>query len=71
MVNFSYWQAWAFLVVFGASGLGIIVSLMKEDPKLLERRMSAGPTAEKKTSEKIIMSISSLGLDFRERMIPV
>src|SRR5260370_27754138 len=34
---------------------------MKKDPKLLERRVSAGPTAEKKTSQKIIMSIASLG----------
>jgi protein-S-isoprenylcysteine O-methyltransferase Ste14 len=57
----DYWQAWAFLTVFGASGLVIIVYFMKKDPKLLERRMSAGPTAEKKTSEKIIMSIASLG----------
>lgn len=57
----NYWQAWAFLAVFGASGLGIIVYLMKKDPKLLERRVSAGPTAEKKTSQKIIMSIASIG----------
>jgi protein-S-isoprenylcysteine O-methyltransferase Ste14 len=56
----NYWQAWAFLAVFGASGLVIIVYLMKKDPKLLERRMSGGPTAEKKTSEKIIMSIASI-----------
>jgi len=46
----NYWQAWAFLAVFGASGLVIIVYLMKKDPKLLERRMSAGPTAEQRTS---------------------
>ncbi len=57
----NYWQAWAFLAVFGASGLVIIVYLMKKDPKLLERRMSAGPTAEQRTSQKIIMPIASLG----------
>ena len=28
--------------------------LMKKDPKLLERRVYAGPTAEKETSQKII-----------------
>src|SRR4051812_36062301 len=57
----NYWQAWVFLAVYGTSGLGIIVYLMKTDPQLLERRLSAGPTAEKETSEKIIMSILSLG----------
>ncbi len=57
----NYWQAWVFLAVFGVAGLAIIVYLMKKDPKLLERRMSGGPAAEKRTSQKIIMSISSLG----------
>jgi protein-S-isoprenylcysteine O-methyltransferase Ste14 len=57
----NYWQAWVFLAVFGVAGLAIIVYLMKEDPQLLERRMSGGPTAEKRISQKIIMSISSLG----------
>jgi protein-S-isoprenylcysteine O-methyltransferase Ste14 len=57
----NYWQAWALLAVFGASWLVIIAYFMKKDPKLLERRMSAGPTAEKRTGQKIVMSISSLG----------
>src|SRR6266700_250924 len=57
----NYWQAWVFLAVFGVAGLAVIVYLMKKDPKLLERRMSGGPAAEKRTSQKIIMSISSLG----------
>jgi protein-S-isoprenylcysteine O-methyltransferase Ste14 len=35
--------------------------LMKKDPKLLERRMSGGPTAEKETTQKIIMLFASLG----------
>jgi protein-S-isoprenylcysteine O-methyltransferase Ste14 len=34
---------------------------MKNDPKLLERRMHGGPTAEKETSQKTIMWIASLG----------
>ncbi|HEY4385359.1 MAG TPA: isoprenylcysteine carboxylmethyltransferase family protein, partial [Ktedonobacteraceae bacterium] len=57
----DYWQAWVFLVVFGVAGAVIIVYLMIKDPKLLERRMSGGPAAEKKTSQKIIMSILSSG----------
>jgi protein-S-isoprenylcysteine O-methyltransferase Ste14 len=57
----NYWQAWAFLAVFGASALAITLYLMKKDPKLLERRVYAGPTAEKETSQKIIQSITALG----------
>jgi uncharacterized membrane protein len=40
--TFDYWQAWAFLAVFGASALGITIYLMKKDPKLLERRSMGG-----------------------------
>ena len=57
----SYWQAWAFLSVFGASAVAITVYLTKKDPKLLERRVYAGPTAEKETSQKITQTIASLG----------
>ena len=57
----DYWQAWALLAVFGASALAITLYLMKKDPKLLERRVYAGPTAEKETSQKIIQSITAAG----------
>ncbi len=57
----NYWQAWAYLAVCGASGLPITLYLMKNDPKLLERRMYAGPTAEKRTIQKIILSITVPG----------
>jgi len=57
----DYWQAWTFLAVYFASSLAITLYLMKKDPKLLERRMSGGPTAEKETTQKIIMSFASLG----------
>ena len=56
-----YWQAFVFLAVFiGASG-SITVYLAVRDPKLLERRMSAGPTAETETRQKIIMVFVILG----------
>lgn len=44
----SYWQAWAFLAVFGASAFAITLYLMTKDPKLLERRVHAGPMAERR-----------------------
>jgi hypothetical protein len=56
----DYWQAWVFLVVFGASALAITLYLMKRDPRLLERHVYAGPTAEKETRQKISQTITSL-----------
>jgi protein-S-isoprenylcysteine O-methyltransferase Ste14 len=50
----AYRQAWLFLVVFFTPCLVITVYLMKKDPKLLERRITVGPTDEKETSQKII-----------------
>ncbi len=57
----NYWQAWVFLAVFFGSSVAITLYLMKKDPKLLERRMRAGPGAEKEKSQKIIMSLASAG----------
>jgi protein-S-isoprenylcysteine O-methyltransferase Ste14 len=54
----DYWQAWVFLAVFFGSSFLITVYLMKKDPKLLERRVTAGPLNEKETSQKIIQFIA-------------
>ena len=59
--SLHYTEAWIFLAVFFASVFLITVYLMKKDPKLLERRVHAGPSAEKETSQKIIQSITALG----------
>jgi protein-S-isoprenylcysteine O-methyltransferase Ste14 len=56
----DYWQAWIFLSVFSASVLMITLYLMKKDPKLLERRVNAGPGAEKEKSQKIIQFVASI-----------
>ncbi len=58
--TFNYWQAWVFLTVFGSATLAVTLYLMKNDPKLLERRVNAGPGAEKETTQKIIQSIASI-----------
>jgi protein-S-isoprenylcysteine O-methyltransferase Ste14 len=57
----DYWQASTFLVIYFVSSVAISFYLMKRDPKLLERRMSGGPFAEKEPAQKIIMSFASLG----------
>ncbi len=59
--TFRYWQAWLYLGVFFGASIPITVYLMKRDPALLKRRLSAGPTAEKEKTQKIAMLIASLG----------
>jgi protein-S-isoprenylcysteine O-methyltransferase Ste14 len=56
-----YYQAWTFLAVYFAWSIAITLYLMKKDPKLLQRRMSGGPTAEKQPTQKLIMLVTSLG----------
>jgi len=58
--TFAYWQAWVFLAVFGFCTLAVTIYLMKKDPALLERRVKAGPGAEKEQTQKIIQSVASL-----------
>ena len=53
-----WWQAWVFLAVFSISVLLVTIYLMKNDPKLLERRVKAGPGAEKEKSQKTIQFIA-------------
>jgi protein-S-isoprenylcysteine O-methyltransferase Ste14 len=56
----DYWQAWVFLAVFSAAIFAITCYLMKKDPKLLERRMNAGPRAEKEKSQRIIQFLATI-----------
>ena len=55
-----YWQAWIFLSVFSASVLAITIYLMRKDPNLLQRRVNAGPAAEKRSRQKTIQFLASL-----------
>jgi hypothetical protein len=56
-----YWQAWAYLGVFFGASFLITLYLVRNDPALLERRLSGGPTAEKELVQKIIMLFASIG----------
>ena len=56
-----YWQAWLFLVVFLSASAAVTLDVAKTDPALLERRVKGGPRAEKETSQKIIMTLASIG----------
>ena len=57
----SYWQGWAYLAVFTSASVLMTGYLMKRDPALLERRITGGPTAEKRPTQKLIMWFASLG----------
>src|SRR5262245_47973337 len=59
--TFDYWQAYLFIAVFVGASAALTVYLAIKDPELLERRMKAGPTAEKETTQKIIMVFALLG----------
>ncbi len=52
----NYWQAWVFIAVFTATSLFPTVYLMRKNPAALERRMHAGPHAETRTAQKIIVT---------------
>src|SRR4030095_12453979 len=53
----NYWQGWAFLATFVFSTLIVTVYLARHDLKLLERRISAGPQAEKEPAQKVIVTL--------------
>jgi protein-S-isoprenylcysteine O-methyltransferase Ste14 len=57
----DWWQAWLFLIVYFGGSIALMLDLAKRDPALLERRMKAGPWAEERLEQKIIMTIASLG----------
>ena len=58
--SFKFWQAWIYLFIFGTASLLITFFLMKKDMELLQRRLKAGPGAEKEKSQKFIQAVASI-----------
>jgi protein-S-isoprenylcysteine O-methyltransferase Ste14 len=56
-----YWQAWAYLAIFFGAAALTTLYLVRKDPALLARRMSGGPTAEPRPTQKFIMLATSAG----------
>jgi protein-S-isoprenylcysteine O-methyltransferase Ste14 len=56
-----YWQGWALLITFTVASTALTVYMAVYDKKLLERRLHAGPRAETRTSQKIIIVLVMLG----------
>jgi protein-S-isoprenylcysteine O-methyltransferase Ste14 len=55
--TFRYWQAWAFLAVFALATWIPSGYLLRTNPAALERRMRAGPLAETRTLQRVVISI--------------
>jgi protein-S-isoprenylcysteine O-methyltransferase Ste14 len=65
---------WIYLLTFVVSVMPIVFYLIKKDPKLLERRVKAVPTAETEKTQKVLQSLLNIffvlmfivaGLDYR------
>jgi len=54
--TFNYWQAWVFIAVFTISTTIPSIYLSLNNPAALQRRMHAGPAAETRTAQKIIIA---------------
>jgi protein-S-isoprenylcysteine O-methyltransferase Ste14 len=52
----NYWQAWVFIAVFTATSAGPSIYWAVKRPEVLRRRLSAGPTAETRPAQKIIVA---------------
>lgn len=52
-----YWQGWAFLAVFALVTWVPTIYLMRTNPAALERRMRAGPKAETRPLQKILITV--------------
>lgn len=58
--TFNYWQAWIFIAVFALSTTIPGIYLALKDPAALQRRMHAGPAAETRPVQKVIITGSFL-----------
>jgi protein-S-isoprenylcysteine O-methyltransferase Ste14 len=53
--TFHYWQAWVFIAVFMVATMGPSFYLAVTAPDALRRRMQAGPTAETRPVQRILV----------------
>lgn len=58
--TFAYWQAWLFIAVFTTCTLVPSSYLAVHNPDALARRMKAGPAAETRPAQRVIISVTAL-----------
>jgi protein-S-isoprenylcysteine O-methyltransferase Ste14 len=56
--SLAYWQGWLYWCLFGASLVIITLYFLRREPSLVERRMRAGPAAEKEPRQKLIQTFA-------------
>lgn len=60
--TFDYWRGWAFIAVFATATLIPSVYLAVKNPEALRRRMQAGPGAEMRPLQKLIIAFAFLSM---------
>lgn len=55
-----YWQGWVFLWIYLGGSSVSVVYMRKKSPTLLSLRLKAGPMAERRWQQRVIMSVVSL-----------
>jgi protein-S-isoprenylcysteine O-methyltransferase Ste14 len=58
----NYWQAWVFIAVFIITTIVPSIYLAVKDPAALARRMRAGPMAETRTIQKVVITATMLAV---------
>jgi protein-S-isoprenylcysteine O-methyltransferase Ste14 len=58
--SLRFWQGWLFWGVFSIAVTWITAYFLKRDPALIERRLKAGPGAEKEKTQKFVQALASL-----------
>jgi protein-S-isoprenylcysteine O-methyltransferase Ste14 len=60
--TFNYWQGWAFIAVFATATLLPSIYLAATNSAALKRRMQAGPAAETRPLQKVIITVAFLSI---------
>jgi len=60
--TFDYWRGWTFLVVFAVATMVPSVYLAVTNPAALQRRMQAGPAAESRPLQKVIITFAFVSM---------